>query len=111
MFGVFSTQVYYHSILSNSTFGGACYIATGRGFTTARAQFGILYSFFAGQSIYLGMRMSIMLLCAMIAMWIPHLIYFWVKLSLFVWRHSFSIHVSSRSQILSLIVDMYKLLG
>ena len=78
VFEVFSTQIYCHSILSNLTFGGARYIATGRGFATARTQFSILYSRFAGPSIYLGMRTLIMLLYVTIAMWIPHLIYFWV---------------------------------
>ncbi|KAF8964745.1 1,3-beta-glucan synthase [Flammula alnicola] len=62
VFEVFSTQIYTHSILSNLTFGGARYIATGRGFATTRIYFNILFSRFAGPSIYLGMRTLIMLL-------------------------------------------------
>ncbi|KAJ7937970.1 glycosyl transferase, partial [Mycena leptocephala] len=61
-FEIFSTQIYTHSIISNLTFGGARYIATGRGFATARINFNILFSRFAGPSIYLGIRTLIMLL-------------------------------------------------
>jgi 1,3-beta-glucan synthase len=62
VFEVFSTQISSHSILSNLTFGGARYIATGRGFATTRISFAILYSRFAGPSIYLGMRTLTLLL-------------------------------------------------
>ena len=79
IFEIFSTQIYTHSILSNLTFGGARYIATGRGFATSRLSFSILYSRFAGPSIYLGMRTLLMLLYITLAIWIPHLIYFWVS--------------------------------
>lgn len=96
VFEVFSTQVYSHSILSNLTYGGARYIATGRGFATARVQFSTLYSRFAGPSIYLGMRTLIMLLYVTMALWLPHLIYFWITtlalcLSPFIFNpHQFS---------------------
>ncbi|KAJ3505193.1 hypothetical protein NMY22_g17668 [Coprinellus aureogranulatus] len=56
MFEIFSTQIYTHSILSNPTFEGARYIATGRGFATTRIYFNILFSLFAGPSIYVGIR-------------------------------------------------------
>ncbi|KAF8527179.1 1,3-beta-glucan synthase [Hysterangium stoloniferum] len=79
IFEVFSTQIQTHSILSNLTFGGARYIATGRGFATTRISFSILYSRFAGPSIYLGMRTLIMLLYVTMAIWIPHLLYFWIS--------------------------------
>jgi len=79
IFEVFSTQIYSQSILSNLSFGGARYIATGRGFATSRTSFSILYSRFAGPSIYMGMRTLIMLLYATITVWIPHLIYFWIS--------------------------------
>lgn len=79
MFEVFSTQIYSNSILSNLTFGGARYIATGRGFATTRISFCILYSRFAGPSIYMGMRNLLLLLYATISIWIPHLIYFWLS--------------------------------
>lgn len=77
IFEVFSTQIYTHSILTNLTFGGARYIATGRGFATTRLSFSILYSRFAGASIYLGMRTLIILLYITMAIWMPHLLYFW----------------------------------
>src|SRR5882757_3057010 len=77
IFEVFSTQIYSQAILSNMTFGGARYIATGRGFATTRISFSILYSRFAGPSIYMGMRNLLILLYASLSIWIPHLIYFW----------------------------------
>ena len=77
IFEVFSTQIYSQSIISNLTFGGARYIATGRGFATTRLSFSILYSRFAGPSIYMGMRNLLLLLYASLAIWMPHLIYFW----------------------------------
>ncbi|KAJ7628707.1 1,3-beta-glucan synthase [Roridomyces roridus] len=80
LFEVFSTQIYTHSILSNLTFGGARYIATGRGFATTRIPFSTLFSRFAGPSIYLGMRTLIMLLYVTLAMWTPYLIYFWISI-------------------------------
>jgi len=79
VFEVFSTQIQTHSILSNLNFGGARYIATGRGFATARISFSILYSRFAGPAIYLGMRTLIMLLYVTMSLWINHLIYFWIS--------------------------------
>ncbi|WRT68817.1 1,3-beta-glucan synthase component FKS1 [Kwoniella shivajii] len=78
VFEVFSTQIYMHSILNNLTFGGARYIATGRGFATTRISFSILYSRFAGPSIYLGLRTLILLLYITLSVWVPHLIYFWI---------------------------------
>ncbi|KAM6501060.1 1,3-beta-glucan synthase [Amanita muscaria] len=80
VFEVFSTQIYTHSILTNLTFGGARYIATGRGFATTRNPFNILFSRFAGPSIYLGMRILLMLLYVTLTIWTPFLIYFWVSI-------------------------------
>ena len=80
IFEVFSTQIYSQSIQSNLTFGGARYIATGRGFATTRISFSILYSRFAGPSIYMGMRNVLMLLYATLAIWTPYLIYFWFSI-------------------------------
>ncbi|KAG0376736.1 1,3-beta-D-glucan synthase [Mortierella sp. AD032] len=79
LFEVFVTQIYTNSILTNLSFGGARYIATGRGFATTRTPFALLYSRFAGPSLYLGMRTLIMLIFASMTMWVPHLIYFWVS--------------------------------
>ncbi|KAF8878094.1 1,3-beta-glucan synthase [Infundibulicybe gibba] len=80
VFEVFATQIYTHSILSNLTFGGARYIATGRGFATSRIHFSTLLSRFAGPSIYLGMRTLIMLLYVTLTLWTPYLIYFWISI-------------------------------
>ncbi|KAF9927143.1 1,3-beta-D-glucan synthase [Linnemannia zychae] len=79
LFEVFVTQIYTNSILTNLSFGGARYIATGRGFATTRTPFALLYSRFAGPSLYLGMRTLLMLTFASLTMWVPHLIYFWVS--------------------------------
>jgi len=62
IFEVFSTQIYTHLILTNLTFGGAHYIATGCGFTMTHIYFNILFFRFASPSIYLSMRTLIMLL-------------------------------------------------
>jgi 1,3-beta-glucan synthase len=78
LFEIFVTQIYCNSILTNLNYGGARYIATGRGFATTRIPFSILYSRFAGPSIYFGARIFIMLLFASITIWMPHLIYFWL---------------------------------
>ena len=77
---MFSTQIQCHSILTNLNYGGARYIATGRGFATSRVPFGTLYSRFAGPSIYLGMRTLIMLLYVTLTIWTPWVIYFWVSI-------------------------------
>ncbi|KAM0752091.1 1-3-beta-glucan synthase [Meredithblackwellia eburnea MCA 4105] len=80
VFEVFNTQISSHSILSNLSFGGARYIATGRGFATTRISFAILYSRFAGPSIYLGMRTLLLLLYITLSLWIWHLLYFWISI-------------------------------
>ncbi|KAJ3906886.1 1,3-beta-glucan synthase component-domain-containing protein [Lentinula edodes] len=69
---------------SNLTFGGARYIATGRGFATSRITFNILYSRLAGPSIFLGMRTLIMLPYVTLSLWTPWIIYFWFVFSDFV---------------------------
>ncbi|KAG9237826.1 1,3-beta-glucan synthase component-domain-containing protein [Amylocarpus encephaloides] len=79
-FEVFVCQIYANSVQQDLSFGGARYIGTGRGFATARIPFGILFSRFAGPSIYLGARSLMMLLFATITMWQPALSYFWVSL-------------------------------
>lgn len=80
-FEVFVTQVYANAVLSNLSFGGARYIATGRGFATSRLPFSVLYARFANPSIYFGARTMCMLLFVSLAVWIPHLIYFWATVS------------------------------
>lgn len=81
LFEVFVTQIYTTSLLSNLSFGGARYIATGRGFATTRLPFAILYSRFAGPSMYFGMRLMFMLLYASLIIWTPHFIYFWITIT------------------------------
>ncbi|OBZ82842.1 1,3-beta-glucan synthase component FKS1 [Choanephora cucurbitarum] len=81
LFEVFVTQIYANSVLSNLSFGGARYIATGRGFATSRLPFSVLYSRFAHPSIYFGARTMFMLFFVSVALWIPHLIYFWATVA------------------------------
>ncbi|KAI5854481.1 glycosyltransferase family 48 protein [Durotheca rogersii] len=79
-FEVFVCQIYANSVTQDLSFGGARYIGTGRGFATARIPFGVLFSRFAGPSIYFGARLLIMLLFATLTIWQAALVYFWVSL-------------------------------
>ncbi|KAI8374465.1 1,3-beta-glucan synthase component-domain-containing protein [Radiomyces spectabilis] len=81
LFEVFVTQIYANSLLSNLSFGGARYIATGRGFATSRLPFSVLYSRFANPSIYFGARSIFMLFFVSLTLWIPHLFYFWATVT------------------------------
>lgn len=80
LFEVFVCQVYASSMVTNLSFGGARYIATGRGVATARIPFSVLFSRFSSDSIYLGSRSILMLLFGTIAMWRASLLWFWVTL-------------------------------
>ena len=80
LFEVFVCQIYANALQQNLSYGGARYIGTGRGFATARMPFGILYSRFAGPSIYLGFRLLLMLLFGTLTVWGYWLLYFWVSL-------------------------------
>ncbi|GAA5865846.1 hypothetical protein JCM3774_003116 [Rhodotorula dairenensis] len=79
-FEVFSTQIASHSVVSNLSYGGARYIATGRGFATTRISFVILYARFAGPALYLGMRTLLLLLYITLSVWISYIIYFWISI-------------------------------
>ncbi|KAK5172890.1 1,3-beta-D-glucan synthase [Saxophila tyrrhenica] len=80
LFEVFVCQIYAYSLQQDLSFGGARYIGTGRGFATARMPFGVLYSRFAGPSIYLGARCMMMLLFGTVTVWGYWLLWFWVSL-------------------------------
>ncbi|KAF4556249.1 1,3-beta-glucan synthase component FKS1 [Elsinoe fawcettii] len=80
LFEVFVCQIYANSLSQDLSFGGARYIGTGRGFATARMPFGVLYSRFAGPSIYFGARMLMMLLFGTVTVWGYWLLWFWVTL-------------------------------
>ncbi|EEB07877.2 1,3-beta-glucan synthase component bgs1 [Schizosaccharomyces japonicus yFS275] len=80
LFEVFTCQIYSQSILTDMSFGGARYIGTGRGFATVRLPFSILYSRFAGPSIYLGARFLMMLLFGSMTVWVVHLLYWWLSI-------------------------------
>ncbi|EJS44123.1 fks3p [Saccharomyces arboricola H-6] len=78
LFEVFVCQVYSNSLLMDLTFGGAKYISTGRGFAITRIDFSTLYSRFVNISIYSGFQVFFMLLFAIISMWQPALLWFWI---------------------------------
>ncbi|KKY27273.1 putativebeta-glucan synthase component gls1 [Phaeomoniella chlamydospora] len=80
LFEVFVCQIYANALHQDLAFGGARYIGTGRGFATARIPFGVLYSRFAGPSIYFGARALMMLLFATVTIWGYWLTYFWASL-------------------------------
>ncbi|KAK9388508.1 1,3-beta-glucan synthase component-domain-containing protein [Lipomyces mesembrius] len=82
-FEVFVCQIYAHSLLTDLSFGGARYIGTGRGFAFTRIPFSVLYSRFAGPSIYFGARSFLMLLFATLTVWNAALLWFWVSLFAF----------------------------
>ena len=79
-FEVFVCQIYANSVQQDLSLGGARYIGTGRGFATSRIPFSVLFSRFAGPSIYLGARSLTMLLFATLTVWQAGLIYFWMSL-------------------------------
>jgi 1,3-beta-glucan synthase len=79
-FEVFVCQIYANSVQQDLSFGGARYIGTGRGFATARIPFGVLFSRFAGPSIYFGIRLIMMLLFATLTIWQAALTYFWASM-------------------------------
>lgn len=81
VFEVFVCQIYASSLHQDLSYGGARYIGTGRGFATARIPFGVLYSRFAGPSIYLGARALMMLLFGTITVWSGWLVWFWISVS------------------------------
>lgn len=62
-FEVFFTLISSHSIFSNLTFGSACYITTGRGFTT-----------------YTTLVMLLNVLVVTLTLWTGWVIYFWVSI-------------------------------
>ncbi|KAJ3517091.1 hypothetical protein NMY22_g14041 [Coprinellus aureogranulatus] len=97
LFEVFSTQIYARSILSNLTFGGARYTATGRGFASTKIYFDILLSHFAGPSIYLGIRTLPILLYVTLTFWTSYLIYFWISILRCASRRSCSTRINSCS--------------
>ncbi|MCJ1224128.1 1,3-beta-D-glucan synthase [Toensbergia leucococca] len=82
-FEVFVCQIYANSLHQDLSFGGARYIGTGRGFATARIPFGVLFSRFAGPSIYLGARLLMMILFATLTIWGVWVLYFWASLLAF----------------------------
>ncbi|KAJ6784697.1 hypothetical protein PWT90_00440 [Aphanocladium album] len=78
-FEIFACQIYANAVEQDISYGGARYIGTGRGFATSRIPFGVLYSRFAGNSIYLGFRLLGILLFASVTIWQAGLTYFWIS--------------------------------
>jgi 1,3-beta-glucan synthase len=66
-----------YTLLYDLNFGRAGYIASGRGFATARNPFYQLYTAFAEPSIYLGLRLFLILTSVTHIMGFSHLAFFW----------------------------------
>lgn len=80
LFEVFVCKIYSDSLISDMFIGGARYIATGRGFATARVPFAILYSRFATASLYFGASSGLLIIYTSLTMWKLPLIYFWITI-------------------------------
>lgn len=78
VFEVFVCQIYAKSLRDNLTFGGATYIATGRGVAIPRISFTLLYARYASISIYSGSIFFLKVLFGTITAWQPSLLWFWL---------------------------------
>ncbi|KAA8915873.1 hypothetical protein TRICI_001966 [Trichomonascus ciferrii] len=78
LFEVFVCQIYAQSLVHDLSLGGAKYISTGRGFATTRISFTLLYSRFAGTSLYFGVRLLLILIFVSLTMWSVSLLWFWM---------------------------------
>lgn len=81
MFEVFVCRIYSQSLVSDLAIGGAKYIATGRGFSTTRTSFAILFSRFSYESFYFAGSLFLLLLYISLVMWKFSLLYFWATVS------------------------------
>lgn len=77
-FEVFVCQIYATSLKNDIVLGGAQYISTGRGFAISRVPFYQIYSSYAPQCIYVGIRLFLVLLFAVLTMWQPAILWFWI---------------------------------
>ncbi|SSD61339.1 related to 1,3-beta-glucan synthase component FKS1 [Saccharomycodes ludwigii] len=80
-FEIFVCKIYAGSLVNNLAFGGARYIATGRGFAIVRTPFSSLYSKYAPVSFYFAIILALLLLITSLAAWDFTLLYFWFTLS------------------------------
>lgn len=78
LFEVFVCQIYAQSLVHDLAIGGAKYISTGRGFATSRISFTLLYTRFAGPSLYFGATSVLLLAYMSSTMWRICLLWFWV---------------------------------
>ncbi|CDK28543.1 unnamed protein product [Kuraishia capsulata CBS 1993] len=78
LFEVFVCQIYSNSLQSVLVFGGARYMATGRGFAISRIPFCSLYSNYAPSSIFTGIRLCLVLLFATVCLWQYSIMWFWI---------------------------------
>lgn len=78
LFEVFVCQVYAKSFVDNRRYGGARYIATGRGYQIARSSFATLYARYAPISIYWGSRLTLLIIFACLTIWLKSLLWFWI---------------------------------
>lgn len=77
-FEIFVCKIYTHSLVSDLNYGGAQYIATGRGFATQRISFVPLYSRFANASLKFGFESFVLMIYISYYVWNLSLLYFWI---------------------------------
>lgn len=78
LFEVFVCQIYAQSLVHDLSIGGAKYISTGRGFATTRVSFTLLYTRFAGPSLYFGATSVLLLTYISVTIWRVCLLWFWI---------------------------------
>lgn len=82
IFEVFVCQIYAASLREDFLFGGAKYIATGRGFATTRISFWSLYSRYSEVSVYTGIGILLAVLYSCLTIFQPALIWFSITIIL-----------------------------
>lgn len=99
LFEVFVCQIYAIALMNNMLFGGARYIATGRGLAVSRIPFTQLYSRYSLSSISYGVNFGLAILFASITMWQFSLLWFWIIfLALTMAPFMFNPHQFSRGE-------------
>ncbi|GME79111.1 unnamed protein product [Ambrosiozyma monospora] len=78
LFEVFVCRTYSQSLVSDMSVGNAKYVATGRGFSTTRVSFPVLFARFSVESFYFAAVLLTMLLYCSLTMWKISFLYFWV---------------------------------
>lgn len=82
LFEVFLCQIYAGAVRDNLVYGGAQYIATGRGLATSREAFSALYGKYVDILIYSGLNIFFTICFSSMTIWKPALLWFWITIVL-----------------------------